>query len=172
MWPPVLWKWRSNWHPILPEAIERKITFPQKDDETILMYQLINSHITNTGVMEKDNVIKAFLLLFKAGCPPVLILHELLKGFCVTIAKVGSSAKNLMKIDLSKMLVLGTTKALKKFIVLQGPDVYNFRKEVHRIFRMKIIEKFKEYSPIKYSVPLYLCCFYHHFFKHSIQNLS
>ena len=37
---------------------------------------MIYSHITDIGVFEKDNVIKPFLLLLKAECPPVLILHD------------------------------------------------------------------------------------------------
>ena len=133
---------------------------------------MILSYISDTGIFEKDNVIKPFLLFLKTECPPVLILHEFLKCFCLSKMKSGSSSKNIIKIDLWKMLVLGTTKVLKKLNMLLGPDVCNFRKKFVRRFRMEITEKLKECSPMKYFLPLYLGCFYHQLFKHSVQNVS
>ena len=65
-----------------------------------------------------------------------------------------SNKENLFS-DESIDVDFGTTKALKKLKTVQSPEVRNFRKEVSN-FMVKLIEKLREQSPLKFSLPFYI----------------
>lgn len=152
---------------------------PEKDDRFINSIEKLGSPMHLATLQFSlciTNEIEPFLTFFQAERPLAVFLFEKLKDLVTSlmerfvksdVLESNSSVNKLLKIDLADTKNLISIDKIKvgsgaqlicnKAKTTQAPDVRKFKQNA-RDFLVKLIQKLRERSPLKYKFTLYISC--------------